>query len=182
MVELMGVASPIPYLVLMCQLGAATALLVAGSIKLAEPSAIRTVIASLGVQRSAEAAFVLAAAELGTGLALILLPGSWVASGLVIALALAFTAAATLALRGRLEIDCACFGSAVTTQLGWRQIILAPAWAAVAISVVAGPVALPDSRLTMAFALIVGIGMTALFGLAPLLIEHRTQCRIVEGY
>lgn len=169
------------YVALIFQLGAASALLVAGGAKLAEPSAIRTVIDSLGLPHSSAAAVVLAAAELGTGLALILLPGSWVTSGLVIALALTFTAAAALALRGRLEIDCACFGSALPASLGWRQVILAPVWAAIAVSVIAEPVALPDQRLQVAFALIIVIGAGAFFGLAPLLVEHRTQRRIIEG-
>jgi uncharacterized membrane protein YphA (DoxX/SURF4 family) len=66
----------VPYLVLILQLGAGAAFIVAGTVKLVEPVAIRGVIASLGVAWSSGAALVLAAAELVTGLALILLPGN----------------------------------------------------------------------------------------------------------
>jgi hypothetical protein len=111
----------VPYLVLLVQLGAALALLVAGSAKLAEPSPIRAVIQTVigsvplisrvAVPWSSPVALGLGAAELGTGLALILLPGTWLTAGAVITVALVFTAAAALALGGRLQIDCACFGS-----------------------------------------------------------------------
>jgi hypothetical protein len=169
------------YLLLALQLGAAAALVMAGSAKLAERSAIRTVIIALRVPWASAVAFVLAVSELGTGLALVLLPGTWVTSGLVIALALTFASAAALGLRGRLEIECACFGSTLRAPLGWRQLILVPVWTVVAVSVVAVPVVLPDQRLPVAFAVISAIGTTRLFKLVPLLTEHRTQRRIIEG-
>lgn len=179
--ELIGVAELVPYPALLLQLGAAVVLLVAGGAKLAEPSGIRTVIRKLGVPWSSAAALVLSSIEVTAGLALIVAPGSRVTSGLVIALALIFTGAATLALTGRLQVECACFGSTLSAPLGWRQLMLAPVWAAVAVSVVAGPVALPDQRLPMAFAVIAVIGAGTLFRLVPLLAEHRTQRRIIEG-
>jgi len=174
-------AGLIPYLALLLQLGAAVALVVAGCAKLAEPSGIRAVIHALGVPWSSHASHVLAATELAAGLALILLPGNWVTSGLVIALALTFTAAAGFALWRRLQIDCSCFGSTLRAPLGLRQLLLAPIWAAVAVSVVAEPIALPGQRLTVALMVVSVVGMSALFKLMPLLFEHRTQRRITEG-
>jgi Methylamine utilisation protein MauE len=181
----------VPTFVLLGQLGAAVALLVAGSAKLAEPSPIRAVIQTVigtvplistqAMGWSSSVALALGIAELGTGSALILLPGKWLTAGLVIALGIVFTAAAALALGGRLQIDCACFGSTLPAPLGWRQLLLAPFWAAVALSVVVEPVALPDQRLPVAFAAVTVIGMGRLFTLLPLLAEHRTQRRIIEG-
>ena|ERR1700681_1704044 len=169
----------VPFLVLVGQLGASAALLLAGSAKLAEPSAIRGVISALGVPWPAAVAFCLAVAELATGLSLILLPGAWVTAGSVMALALIFTAAAAMALRHQLRVECACFGSALAMRLGWRQIMLVPVWAAVAVSVVTQPVAVPGQRLPLAFVVIACIAVGALYRLAPVLIEHRTQRLII---
>jgi uncharacterized membrane protein YphA (DoxX/SURF4 family) len=169
----------VPFLVLIGQLGASAAVLLAGSAKLADPSAIRGVISALGVPWPSAVAFCLAVGELATGLSLILLPGAWVTTGCVIALALIFTGAAVMALRRHLQVECACFGAALAARLGWRQILFAPVWVAVGVSVVTQPVALPGQRLSLAFAVITCIAVGALCRLAPLLIEHRTQRLII---
>lgn len=171
----------IAYISLALQLGAAAALVLAACAKLTDPPPIRGVVEALGIPRPEEVAGLLGFVELATGLALMLLPGSWLTAGLVAALAIAFTASAGLALRGHLEVECACFGSSLSGRLGVRQVLLAPVWAAVAVSVVAVPVALPEQRLPIAFAVVALVGIGKLVELRPLLAEHRIQRRIIEG-
>ena len=172
---------PIWYLALLLQIAAAAVLLVAAATKSAEPATIREVIEALGVPWPRIVAFVLGAGELTTSLALLILPGSAFTAGMVSVLVITFTAAAAISLGRRLQVECACFGSSVSARLGWRQIALAPLWAAVAASVLTVRVVLVDQRFVLAFVLIASVGLVQLVRLAPLLAEHRAQRRIIEG-
>ncbi len=171
----------VPYLVLVFQLLAAVTLIHSGGMKLAEPSAIRHAVEALDIPHAPTMAALLALLELGTAVTLILLPGNLFTVALIVTLASIFTTTAALALHRHVQVECACFSSSGSSTLGWRQVVLAPVWLAVAVSVIAAPVVLADQRPTLTLVMVGVVTIGAVTRLLPLLIEHRVQRRIIEG-
>lgn len=170
-----------PLIAFATQVAAATTLILAGGLKLAQPAQLRATLQALGVPQPSVVTAILGVAELGGGACLILAPGSWLAAGWVSMLGMMFGAAGIVAILRRLHVECACFGWAVHGQLGWRQVALTPAWVVVAGSVVAAPIFLPDQRALVTAILLMLVVLGILLRLEPLAREHRTQRRIIAG-
>src|SRR5437588_144813 len=143
-----------PYVAFALQIGTGAALVAAGSTKLAEPAPLQRVVHALGLPWPTRAASLLATCELATGLALAMLPASWLTASLVALLGVTFAIGAGLAIWRGLQVECACFGSALSARLGWRQLSLLPIWLLVASSVIAEPAMFVPQRLAIAFGMV----------------------------
>jgi hypothetical protein len=170
-----------PLIAFAVQVAAASALILAGGLKLAQPAQLRAALQALGVAQPSVVTAILGVAELGGGASLILAPGSWLVAGWVLVLGMMFGAAGVVAIVRRVHVQCACFGWAVFGQLGWRQVALTPAWVLVAGSVVAAPIVLPDQRVLVTAGLLMLVVLSILLRLELLAREHRTQRRIIAG-
>jgi hypothetical protein len=168
-----------PVIPTLIEFTAASVLIWAGAWKMAQPLTIRGTMRELGLPEPLAVA--LAPIELGTGLALMLVPGARETVILVLAVAGLFAAAGALAIIRKVRVDCACFGPEWVAQLGWRQILLFPVWAAVAAVSVTndGSLSIEDrSELVSGW-----VTMLSAFAAALLLVrgrEHRTLRRLRE--
>lgn len=128
-------------LVTVVRLALGALFVVAGALKLRDPSGFASAIANYQILPSLSPylAAALPAAEIVAGLALMVAPVAWRRAGaLVIALMmLAFTVAAAAALARGLNVDCGCFGSASEAVTGLtvvRDLLLVAAAVAVLIT------------------------------------------------
>lgn len=170
--------SLVPYAVSCLQVGAGFVLVLSGSLKLAAPDAIRVVVGSLGFRRTSLLSTGLSVWEILAGLDLAIAP-NWLSSLLVGSLAISFAVAAAIALTKRLRVNCACFGTALSMRLGWRQLVLLPIWILVAVSALGQPWRFDPQRITWTFGLVGLIAISGMLVLIPLQIEHRAQRRAI---
>ncbi|MEU8247507.1 MauE/DoxX family redox-associated membrane protein [Nonomuraea sp. NPDC048916] len=126
---------------LLVALAASGALLWAGLEKLRTPSAFTATLMALSIPSPLAwiGAVAIPCAELVVGGALIVVPGAvWPGFG-VAALGVLFAGAGLLGLRAERPVPCACLGATGHSTLGWRQILLLPAWVGAAIVVTWSP-------------------------------------------
>jgi len=177
----MLVSQPVEFATLLFQSFAAGTFFWAGAWKLAAPRSIQATLEILGLPGGAGLAASLGAVEIIAAVTMIVLPGSWVPAALIIALAGIFGSAAVVALRRRLQVDCACFGPLASGELGWRQIALVPLWILVAASLLTIAPALPEDRPEIVGVILAAVIAVALVILVPLYREHRAQRVATEG-
>lgn len=123
--------SGFPAAALVAELIGGAALLFAGAAKIASPAATGSALAALGASRGGLATG-LAVVEIAAGMSLIVMPSHMLAFGLVALLGLGFAGAGVVALVRDLNVECGCYGSVALGRLGWAQLVMLPAWLAIA--------------------------------------------------
>lgn len=161
---------------------AASVLLFAGAWKLAAPEEMRSTLRALRFPSASIATFVLGLLELGSAAALVVFPDIGPAVLAVIALGFGFAAAGVFTIVRRIGVKCACFGPILAGQLGIRQILALPVWLAVAVLVTVDPSPFArDERARLFLAVILLLGVVAVFRLVPPYREHNTLVRALSG-
>lgn len=151
-------------------------LLWAGLEKARAPAAAATTLRRLGLRSPLDrlAAVLLAATEIATGLALVVVPESVATQAAVAALALAFAAAGAVALARRERIPCSCLGSGAGT-LGSRQVVTLGPWLGGAAFLALTLEVPSDPSAAAARLAVLGLGLAAIRG--TVLWKAREQAR-----